>query len=430
MDFLHLFFSQYASLWDAMFSKGFVPLVRYMPFWGPIVLGGALYAMYTRYTRTSYFASLTYVLLEVRVPREQARSPLAMEVVLNALHITSGEGTWYKRLIRGGRRAVHSLEIVSIEGQVHFMIRIRENLREVLESHIYSQYPQAEVSIVDDYTASIPYNAYKGEWELFGLEFKLNKPDSYPIKTYVDFGLDKPGQEEFEKIDPLTPIIEFMGSLRGYEQMWFQIITRATKGKPNPGFFSRLPDRVINPRGHETDWKKDAQKEVEKIREKYGASKDDPYALPSQFRLTKGEQEVIWALEREIMKLGFDCGIRVLYLARKDAYRDSLVNGLYGILRPFNSNVLNSFTLADAGETTFNYPWEDFNDIRLRYRKQKMFDAYRFRGWFFRPYLKNWCILNSEELATMYHFPGQVSETPTFTRIMSKKAEPPANLPR
>ena len=38
-------------------------------------------------------------------------------------------------------------------------------------------------------------------------------------------------------------------------------------------------------------------------------------------------------------------------------------------------------------------------------------------------------VLNSEELATIYHFPGQVAETPTFKRIESKRAEPPQNLP-
>ncbi|MEK7105917.1 MAG: hypothetical protein AAB895_00990, partial [Patescibacteria group bacterium] len=38
-------------------------------------------------------------------------------------------------------------------------------------------------------------------------------------------------------------------------------------------------------------------------------------------------------------------------------------------------------------------------------------------------------ILSTEELATIFHLPGRVSETPTFTRIESKKAEPPSNLP-
>ncbi|OHB13689.1 MAG: hypothetical protein A2Y49_02110 [Candidatus Zambryskibacteria bacterium RIFCSPLOWO2_12_39_8] len=58
-----------------------------------------------------------------------------------------------------------------------------------------------------------------------------------------------------------------------------------------------------------------------------------------------------------------------------------------------------------------------------------MLDAYKRREYFFKPYKRKHFVLNTEELATLFHFPGQVSTTPTFTRIESKKAEAPANLP-
>jgi hypothetical protein len=38
-------------------------------------------------------------------------------------------------------------------------------------------------------------------------------------------------------------------------------------------------------------------------------------------------------------------------------------------------------------------------------------------------------VLNAEELATMYHFPGSVASTPGIERVASKKAEAPINLP-
>ena len=49
-------------------------------------------------------------------------------------------------------------------------------------------------------------------WNLWGCEFKLLKPDAYPIKTYIDFGLDKDPKEEF-KVDPISPVIELFGSI-------------------------------------------------------------------------------------------------------------------------------------------------------------------------------------------------------------------------
>jgi len=69
-------------------------------------------------------------------------------------------------------------------------------------------------------------------------------------------------------------------------------------------------------------------------------------------------------------------------------------------------------------------------------RKEKltreMYNAYRLRSFFFPPYQnyrQNPFILNTEELATIFHFPGNVSATPTLAKIASKKSEPPPNLP-
>ena len=38
-------------------------------------------------------------------------------------------------------------------------------------------------------------------------------------------------------------------------------------------------------------------------------------------------------------------------------------------------------------------------------------------------------VLNVEELATLWHFPGQILKVPSFERIESKEAAPPSKLP-
>jgi hypothetical protein len=38
-------------------------------------------------------------------------------------------------------------------------------------------------------------------------------------------------------------------------------------------------------------------------------------------------------------------------------------------------------------------------------------------------------VLNVEELATLWHFPGQIMKVPSLERIESKEASPPTNLP-
>ena len=38
-------------------------------------------------------------------------------------------------------------------------------------------------------------------------------------------------------------------------------------------------------------------------------------------------------------------------------------------------------------------------------------------------------VLNTEELATIFHFPGQIIKVPGLERVESKEASPPTNLP-
>ena len=59
-----------------------------------------------------------------------------------------------------------------------------------------------------------------------------------------------------------------------------------------------------------------------------------------------------------------------------------------------------------------------------------MLDAYKKRAYFYKPHKReNIFVLNTEELATLFHLPGMVSATPTFGRVESKKGQAPANLP-
>ena len=129
---------------------------------------------------------------------------------LTALHQTGGEGTWYDKYVSGKVRAWFSLEIVSIGGDVHFYIWTRKGFRRLIESQLYSQFPGIEVFETDDYTMGLSYD---GSIELFGAELKLTEADALPIKTYVDYGIDKETEEEY-KIDPITPVIETLGTLQ------------------------------------------------------------------------------------------------------------------------------------------------------------------------------------------------------------------------
>ena len=77
----------------------------------------------------------------------------------------------------------------------------------------------------------------------------------------------------------------------------------------------------------------------------------------------------------------------------------------------------------------FDYPWEDFRNIRKDYMKRKILAAYKNRSFFHPPYKKKHFVMSSEELATIFHLPGKAVETSSLNRVVSRKAEAPANLP-
>lgn len=399
----------FKDIWLSVLEN-FIFLGTYFIYWAPWVFGFALYKLWQYYVQRKYIANIKWTLLEIHLPREIRKTPLAMEVVLSSLYQSAG-GTWYDQMFKGKVKDWFSLELVSLGGDVKFFVRTPDVYKNVIESQIYGQYPNAEVIEVPDYARYVDYTDGK-EWDMFGSEFVLLKEDALPIKTYVDFGLDREGVKDEEKVDPLTATIEYLGTMNPGEQMWVQFLVQATSNR-------------FTPRGkkEKEDWRAEGQQIIDDIYKSHKASPEEGNFATA---LTETERDTVKAIERNVSKLGFDVVARVLYWT-EDHFRVTNIKGLLGIFRQYNSNSLNGFRPNNV--TGFDYPWEDFKDIRATGRKKRLYQAYKKRGGFYKPFKRKPFVLNSEELATLFHFPGQVSETPTFGRIDSRKAEPPSNLP-
>ncbi|MEN9582111.1 MAG: hypothetical protein RL641_65 [Candidatus Parcubacteria bacterium] len=399
-----------------------------LPYALPFIFAGLAWHQWMKYINKEHIRNLKWSLLQIRVPQDVFKSPAAMEIFLaNALYQSGGMGTWVQRYWLGNVPVSFSLEIVSIEGRVFFFIWTQEKFRPIIEAQLYAQFPQVEIVESNDYTDMIPPYNKSADWSMYGSEFVLTKEDPYPIKTYVDFGLDKAtgSLEEEEKIDPISPTIEYLGSLGKGEQMWLQIVIQAANwGRyPDPkSLFKKIKWQDLG-KSIIKQLKADQQKPVE--------------GTTSPARTTKGEGDLIAAIERSITKYGFDTGIRAIYLAHKDTFKPIHITGLLGLWKQFATGNMNSFKPTNL--TGFDYPWQDFTGNRAIKRKAEILEAYRARGFFQHPFksfhaggshlFRKPFVLTTEELATIYHFPGRVLETPTFKRIDSKKAEPPANLP-
>ena len=425
---------------------GLLPLV------GAILLGRLAWKFWIHYIQQDFISGIEFVLLEIVPPREVLRSPKAMELFMtNALYHFSHKGG-KESYWQGAVWFWFSLEIVSIEGQVHFYIRTPTRIRSLIETQMYAQYPQAQVKAVEDYTLAVDEITPQSAWNGWGCEFELEKPEAYPIKTYVDFGLDKDPKEEY-KVDPISPVVEFFGSLQKGEQAWMQIIiTPSKKEYHTKGTWF----------GHH-DWVEESRIEIEKML--------DPYTRyhPDTVHLGRSSKEIrapgfmdnnIEAMTTKVEKIGFDTGIRVMYLAKKEIYppgsRTNNSRNVRLIFRQYakpDSNQLNRFnsTQGDAYGGIFS-----ISSKTVMILANRMLNEYRERAFFHLPLRHHifsksvipWpfssmfsstigpaffhhktFVLSVEELATMWHFPGQILKVPTLERIESKEASPPTNLP-
>lgn len=410
-EFLALFRSEYfLYAWDAATVSA--------PVWIPALLVILWFQVYMNLKQRAWVKDQGSVLLEIKVPRELPRSPAAMELFLHALHQT-GVGTLLDVYGKGRIRPWFSLELVSIEGSVHFYIWMHKKFKGLIETQLYSQFPDIEVHEVPDYTLNVHHDPDKIKIGKI-CHMILTQKDAYPIKTYVDYELDRDPKEEF-KHDPIVPVLEYLGSLGKGEQAWIQIMIR---GHAKEGIkHGRLTTKP--------DWKKDIEKEIEEIRKKNAPKSTEGNDLSKLAILTKGQQDTIAAMERHMGKFAFDTMIRVTYFAEKEKFDGNNIGGLLGSFRQFSSNTLNGFKPGFGAD--YDYPWQDFRGQRRMRNERRMLEAYKRRS-FFAPPFKNFnnkpFILTTEELATIFHFPSQiVAATPTLSRLPSKKGEAPSNLP-
>jgi hypothetical protein len=411
-----------------------------------IYLGRIAFKVWVHYVQQDFISGIEFVVLEVIPPRDVLRSPKAMELfITNALYHYSNKGG-REEFWQGAVWFWFSLEIVSIEGQVHFYIRTPSRIKSLIETQMYAQYPQSQIREVEDYTLAVDAINEKSAWNAWGCEFALKKPEALPIKTYVDFGLDKDPKEEY-KVDPISPIVEFFGSLQKGEQAWLQIVITPSKKKyKTKGTWFGTHN-----------WATQSKIEIENLFTPYTRFHERPDGtFAKEVRIPDYFKNLVTAMSAKTGKLGFDTGIRLMYVAKKEHFNISNRRNIRLILRQFNRPDCNEFKRVNSTQVdAFGSQFFGLSQKQVMLLADRMLHEYRERGFFhlplrhhlinnhnlkgitmfivkqfFLPYFHPpTYVLNTEEIATLWHFPGQILKVPTLERIESKEASPPTNLP-
>lgn len=392
------------------------------PVWLPITLFVTAWKVWIWYAHSSYLFKRDPLLLEVKFPRDLVRSPRAMENALSKLWTDSGETTFLNRVWQGQVRPIFSLEIASFGGEIHFYIWCWRPWRPNVEAMMYAYYPEVELFEVEDYATKFHFDPEKHE--CFPTDWRLEpRNDAYPIRTYVEFELDKDPKEEY-KVDPLAQVLERMSVLRPDEQMWIQFVItmcRDVRRKPG-GAWWETENRYVGLLSEEVQKiRKEATGDFEKEGDEWKR-----FARIQMYRYT----EVIKAIDRNMGKHAFNVGSRGVYICDADKFAAPGYTGIRWIWRPVgNPQYMNQMRPRRWGNP-FDFPWQDFRDVRWRLMQRRFFDTYRRRAHFYPPWILPHNMMSTEMLATMWHPPTSAISAPGLERIPAKKAEPPSNLPK
>lgn len=392
------------------------------------------------YVRTKFVSKIKWKLFEIKVPKEILKSVKSMEQIFAGMYsmYSYGINGFLPKYVDGKVDTWCSWEMVGYAGGVHFYVYAPADKQSLIEAVVYAQYPEAEISEVEDYTNLLPSILPSETYDVWGMELALAKENYLPIKTYPFFESDI----EEKTIDPLAAISETMSKLKEGEVIWIQIL--------------------ISPTGAVTgnNWKKEGEEKIDEIvgRGKKGKEKGWFYEVnlfaknlilaPTEYPIWNGEkkseekmkvlspdeQELVKAIYGKISKPGFETIIRFVYIDRRDSFTAANIAAVNGSFHQFNTQNFNAFkpnymiTVFDSYLARLISRYKQF---RVNYKKRRIFDYYKQRrfGGYNKTKEGKFPIFNIEELATIYHFPAAPVKAPRLRQVEAKKGGPPAGLP-
>lgn len=404
------------------------PFITFMiatsPIWLPLTIFYITFEMWMWSVGEKFKYEMGRTTLRIKLPQEMLKSPEAMESVLAQVHNVNSPDNYMQSYLDGKRPLVLSLELASIGGDVRFYINCAtKKIKNALEAQLYAQHPGIEVHEEEiDYTAEIPHNTT--EWDSIAFHIvkksKTKEDDVLPLKTYIDFGLDKQPKEEL-KFEPMAPMLEYLGSAGPDERIWIQILC-------TPHAKQELKTGHLKKKG---TWEETAAKKINDM-----MGRDDKHMsigeeTENRPMLTMGERDTIAAIERNTSKYAYSVAVRAIYMARSGKFNPDMISPL---LRSFSQyDVMGRANLGPIWRTDFDYNFfQDFTGSRKKMLKKREIEYYKAR-YYTEGDKKNFIdrerLMSVEELATIYHIPGSSVITPSLGRIESTRREAPANLP-
>jgi len=371
------------------------------PIWLPVVLAVIAWPLWLTFIRSLYVSRIEYATLELKPGDNTPKTAKPMELIFYALYHRT-EVNRFNALVNGIVRVPWSFEIAASAGIVRFFLHVPVHHRSAVESRIRAEYRDIDIDEARDYSREDRFDPFSERIAM--REYTLAKADPYPLKTY------EAHEHAKDRHDVFGELLNELGAVPEGQSMWVSLMVRPHQRDWGNGFWDFIDPPIDSL--HE-----DARSEIQKIVGKSG----DVRGLPA------GKQKVIEAIERALQKPSFDCGLRVLYRAPRETWDESRAQSLDHLFDRFGDSELNSFESYDP-RTLVGWPLSDIFAAFPVLDDEYFLKLYRRRAFFSPPYYGKSFVLNTEELATLWHLP-KIGRASALSRSRGARLEPPENLP-
>ncbi|MBI4262588.1 type IV secretion system DNA-binding domain-containing protein [Candidatus Uhrbacteria bacterium] len=308
-----------------------------------------------------------------------------------------------------GREDHVSFEIVAAHGLISFYVAVPPKLERDMQEQIHAQYPQAQIDPVDD------YNMFAAQGTTVADLLRTERSFIFPFRTYRRIESDTLNA----LTNALAKVSEGDGAaiqyvVRPAHEDWHHVGREVAAEMQQGKKIGEALGRVFrSPLGA-----------VTALLHKIGkaARGADPAKKEELYKLSPLEEEMVKGIEEKSSKAGLQVNIRIIVSSRNHEHAEQQLENI--------ANAFNQFSWYEYGnefselhEHRYNWSWRDFwNFSKTRWITEdfiyRHFDE------------RHAILLNTEEMASLFHFPLPTTETPNIRWLMAKKAPPPVNMPK
>lgn len=285
-----------------------------------------------------------------------------------------------------------SFEIAAVNKKISFYINCPKHLQDLIEKQVHAQYPQAQIEEVS------AYNPFYGYFEQASVELVLKKKFYYPFRTYKNM-----------ESDPLNAITNAMSKLDENEGAAVQLVI-----SPAGSSWAHKARRIAleiqqgkNPENVDKGFFSEMMDEVFGSDKNASADKKDLSGTNTPIHLTPMQQEMVKRFEEKASRPGFKVNLRIVTSSNSKTGAETHIGNILASFMQYSMDPFNGFTIKKKNNSRIiiDYILRAFHDYGD----------------------KN--ILNTEELASVWHLPTPFIETPNIKWLLSKKAPAPINMP-